>query len=90
MESQKSTKEKHAVSSRLTFSRVHSFMLWLTLSVVFFLCTIRRYAISTWSDVLVKDFQADAALFGTLSGVYWYAYAILQVPSGIILDVFNR
>ena len=44
----------------------------------------------TWSDVLTKDFQADAVEFGTLSGGYWYAYAALQIPSGIILDLFNR
>ena len=74
----------------LTFSRVHSFALWFALSITFSLNFLRRFSISTWSDVLAKDFRADAAEFGTLSSGYWYAYSVLQMPSGIMLDVLNR
>ena len=77
-------------TNRLTFSKVHSFALWFTLSISFFLSLVRRYTIATWSDVLVKDFQADATKFGALSFGFWYAYAALQIPFGIMLDLINR
>ena len=74
-----------------TFSRLHSFALWFTLSITYFLSYVRRYTIATWSDVLVKDFQADASKFAALSFGFWYAYAALQIPSGIMLDLMiNR
>ena len=74
----------------LHFSKVHSFALWFTLSAGYSLCFLRRYTIPTWSDALAKDFRADAAEFGILSGGYWYAYAALQIPCGVMLDLFNR
>ena len=77
-------------TNRFTFSRVHSFALWFTLSITFFLSFVRRYTIATWGDALVKDFQADAAEFAALSFGFWYAYAILQIPSGIMLEFINR
>ena len=71
-------------------SRVHSFALWFALSIAFLLMFVRRYSISTWSDVLAKEFKADAAKFGTLSSGYYYAYSVLQIPYGIMLDSFSR
>ena len=87
MEEQPTQTEK---TNLYTFSRVHSLALWFTLSFSFFLSLVRRFTVTTWSDVLVKDFQADATKFGTLSVGYWYAYAVLQIPSGIMLDLINR
>ena len=74
----------------LSFSRIHSFLLWVTLTAAFILCFMRRLTVSTWSDVLSKDFHADAAAFGSISGAYWYAYAVVQIPAGIVFDVFGR
>ena len=74
----------------LTFSRVHSSLLWFTLSITYFLSSVRRYSIATWSDALVKDFQADATEFAALSFDFWYAYGILQIPCGIIMGLINR
>ena len=82
--------KQRAGPCRLAFSRVLSVMLWITLTIVYVICSMRRLAIPTWSDELVKDFEADAALLGTLSGAYFYAYAIVQLPSGILLDGFSR
>ena len=80
----------HEKTDGLAISRVHSFVLWLALSITYSITFVRRYSIPTWSDVLAKDFRADAAEFGTLSSGYWYAYSVLQMPSGIMLDLFNR
>ena len=73
-----------------TFSTVHSILLWLTVTVAYVMGAMRRYSMSTWSDSLVKEFQTDATGFATLSSAYLYTFSLLQIPCGIMLDVFGR
>ncbi len=38
---------------------------------------------------LMRDFQASGAILGNLSAFYFYAYAALQLPVGILVDRFG-
>jgi len=49
----------------------------------------QRTAPSVMVDELMRAFAVGAALTGTLSGLYFYAYAGLQIPVGLILDRFG-
>ena len=37
-------------------------------------------------DALMRDFMLDAAILGNLSALYFYVYAGLQIPIGLMLD----
>ena len=48
-----------------------------------------RIAPSVMAPELMRDFGVGAAVLGNLAGIYFYAYAFLQVPAGMMLDRFG-
>ena len=48
-----------------------------------------RVAPSVMFDHLMADFAADATRLGQLSACYFYAYAAIQIPVGLLLDRFG-
>ena len=46
----------------------------------------QRVAPSVIVDELMRDFAASAAILGNLSAFYFYAYASLQIPVGVMVD----
>lgn len=49
----------------------------------------QRVAPSVMVDELMRDFAVGAAITGTLSSLYFYTYASLQIPIGLLLDRFG-
>ena len=49
----------------------------------------QRVAPSVMVDELMRDFAVGAAITGTLSSLYFYAYASLQIPVGLMVDAFG-
>jgi MFS family permease len=49
----------------------------------------QRVAPAVMVDDLMRDFALGAALLGSLSAAYFYAYAAVQIPVGILLDRFG-
>jgi len=49
----------------------------------------QRVAPSVIVDELMQAFALDATLLGTLSAAYFYTYAVLQVPIGVLIDRFG-
>ena len=45
-----------------------------------------RVAPSVMVEELMRDFSVGAAVLGNLSAFYFYAYAGLQVPLGVMMD----
>ena len=95
--SSKSLKEEESNDSptpagkkKLTFDRVHSFILWLSLSLGFAVSYMQRLSPSTWGDNIAKEFNTDAAGFGSVAAAYWYFYATPQILVGIVLDLYGR
>lgn len=50
---------------------------------------VQRVAPSVMVDDLMRDFAVGGALLGNLSAFYFYAYAGIQIPVGIMLDRFG-
>ena len=48
-----------------------------------------RVSPSVMVSELMRDFAMGAAVLGNLSGFYFYAYAVLQIPVGLMLDRFG-
>jgi MFS family permease len=48
-----------------------------------------RVAPSVMKEELMTDFALSGAAFGNLSAFYYYGYAMLQLPAGVLLDQFG-
>lgn len=44
---------------------------------------------SVMSNELMRDFTVTSQTLGILSGVYFYSYAAMQLPGGLLLDYFG-
>jgi MFS family permease len=59
---------------------------WFLAAFGFFFAWVVRVSPSVMVEPLMAEFQVGGALLGTLSGLYFYTYALLQAPAGIALD----
>jgi sugar phosphate permease len=69
-------------------ARVLSFR-WLVFSVLamgYALVYFHRVSLSVVADELRRDFQTSAGVIGLLGSVYFYCYALMQIPSGLLSD----
>ena len=62
---------------------------WAAGAVFFFYAWILRVAPSVMVEELMRDFSVGAAVLGHLSAAYFYGYAGMQIPVGILLDRFG-
>lgn len=60
--------------------------MWLLTSSFFIFQFLLRLAPGIMMDEIINQFNMDAAIFGMFSAVYYFAYAIFQIPLGFILD----
>ncbi len=65
---------------------LRSLAAWFLASLFFFYAFATRVAPSVMVDALMRDFMLDAAILGNLSALYFYVYAGLQIPIGLMLD----
>lgn len=59
---------------------------WALASLFFCYAFVQRVSPSVMVDELMRDFAASAAILGNLSAFYFYAYAALQIPVGLLMD----
>ncbi len=59
---------------------------WSLAAFGFFFAWVLRVSPSVMIEPLMADFRVGGALLGTLSGLYFYTYAILQAPAGLAMD----
>lgn len=62
---------------------------WLVGSVFFFYAWILRVSPSVMVEELMRDFAVGGAILGNLSALYFYGYAGMQIPVGLLLDRFG-
>ena len=62
---------------------------WATGAVFFFYAWIMRVAPSVMIDELMRDFAIGGAAVGNLSAFYFYGYAGMQIPVGLLMDRFG-
>lgn len=59
---------------------------WSLGALFFFYAFVQRVSPSVMVGDLMRDFGVGAAILGNLSAFYFYAYAILQIPVGVLMD----
>ncbi len=70
----------------------HSIMPWLVwlLAVGFYAYEfLQRVSISVFLNQMIPDLQTSAAQIGLLSSCYYYAYALMQLPAGTLVDRYG-
>lgn len=65
-------------------------LICLPLALAFIIVYFHRFAMGVVSDSIMRDFGlARAAELGLLSSIYFYTYAVLQVPTGVSADYWG-
>ena len=59
---------------------------WGLGALLFFYAFFHRVAPAVMVNELMRDFAVGGAILGTLSALYFYPYAALQIPLGLMLD----
>lgn len=70
-------------------TRILPYLGWLTGALFFFYAWVVRVAPSVMIEELMRDFAVGAAAIGNLSAFYFYGYAGMQVPIGMMMDRFG-
>ena len=60
--------------------------MWGLVATLYLLGFFQRMAPAVMVDELMRDFSISGALMGNLSATYFYAYAAMQIPSGLLVD----
>ena len=64
--------------------------IWLCAALAFLAAYFHRTVTGVVADSLMRDFSiAQASELGMLSSIYFYTYAVLQVPSGMLADRYG-
>ena len=64
-------------------------LIWLVAVLAHTIGTFNRAAMAPMVDRLMADFEISAVAFGSLGAVYFYTYAIMQLPSGTLADTLG-
>ncbi len=63
--------------------------IWGTLLPAFVISYVHRVGLAAVGDALKADFSVGAAALGLLSSLYFYIYAVMQVPAGVLADTWG-
>lgn len=73
-------------------SSVKSIMPWIVWGLgclfYFYECLL-QVSPSVMSSELMRDFSVTSQTLGILSGIYFYSYAAMQLPGGVMMDYFG-
>ncbi len=64
-------------------------IMWGLVANLYLVGFFQRVAPAVMVDELMVDFQMGAAVLGNLSAAYFYAYAAMQIPSGMLADAIG-
>ncbi len=63
-----------------------SYLVWGLAAAFYLFGFFQRVTPASLAGDLMRDFDLTAAALGNLSAVYFYAYAAIQIPTGILVD----
>jgi len=68
---------------------MRKWIIWAAASALYLLVNFHRFALGVISDELMAAFAIAAVGLGGLSSLYFYLYAFLQIPGGILADTWG-
>lgn len=67
----------------------YRWVVWTVLAALYVFVTFHRMAVGVVKTDLQDAFNIGAAQFANIGSMYFYAYFIMQIPSGILADKFG-
>ena len=59
-------------------------LIFIVLGLAYFFVYFHRLSLSVVANDLIKDFRTSAGVMGFLGSVYFYCYAAMQFPAGLL------
>jgi len=72
-----------------SFTSIMPWMVWILGCLFYFYECLLQVSPSVMSNELMRDFSVTSQTLGILSGVYFYSYAAMQIPGGVMMDHFG-
>ncbi len=63
--------------------------IFTSLACLYFLVYFQRVSPAVIAFDLMRDFEAGGAVLGLMSAAYFYSYALVQIPIGVLSDSFG-
>ena len=63
-----------------------AWLMWGLIAMLYLIGFFQRMAPAVMVEELMRDFSIGGALLGNLSAAYFYSYAAMQIPSGLLVD----
>jgi MFS family permease len=79
-----SAKKSQAPKQRITL--VHAWIIWLLSALFMFYKYALEVSPSVMTTTLMSTFKINGVELGNLAACYFYAYLLLQIPAGLLLD----
>ena len=70
-------------------SLLHAWLIWLLSSLFMFYKFVLEVSPSVMTNTLMNAFDISGAQLGNFAACYFYAYLLLQIPAGLLLDRFG-
>ncbi len=64
----------------------YRWLIFAILALAYFFVYFHRLSLSVVADALVREFDTSASVMGLLGSVYFYCYACMQLPAGLMSD----
>lgn len=61
-------------------------LIFIVLALAYFFVYFHRLSLSVVANDLIKDFTTTASVMGLLGSTYFYCYAFMQFPAGLLSD----
>ncbi|CAO5683285.1 MAG: hypothetical protein HEEMFOPI_00894 [Holosporales bacterium] len=78
--------EEHILQTEAAYSSKKRIIFWCIAALFYFYEVILRVAPCGISDILMHEFHLTCTDLGLLVGSYYWAYTLMQIPCGIIVD----
>ena len=80
------------INTQNTIPAIHTLKPWIVWGlgcIFYFYECLLQVSPSVMSSELMRDFGVTSQTLGILSGIYFYSYAGMQLPGGVMLDYFG-
>jgi MFS family permease len=82
--------KSQAIHSDTTLVKsIMPWIIWGLGCVFYFYECLLQVSPSVMSNELMRDFSVTSHTLGILSGIYFYSYAAMQLPGGVLMDYFG-
>lgn len=81
--------EQSSVESQSATQIIVPWIVWGLGCLFYFYECLLQVSPSVMSTELMRDFAVTSRTLGILSGIYFYSYAAMQLPGGVLMDRFG-